>query len=310
MPLGRLPALAVLAAAALLAGQAGAVEMALPPGAEAVSERDTALGVYQLPVGPEVSDKVPSQRFEGRISRRTWRVEGSSTVLEILAPLRQQLMAQGYEVLLDCAARDCGGFGFRFGTEVVPAPDMMVDISRYHFLSAAKDGRAVSILVSRAGGMAYVQMITVQPPDAAAPVVKPAAEVKSPERPVRPVELAKVLDVRGHAVLADLVFESGSTRLREGRYDSLVQLAEYLAANPEYRLLLVGHTDTVGSQEQNAGISERRAQSVKERLIEAYGAEESQIGVAGAGFLAPIASNLTPEGREANRRVEAVLLAD
>ncbi|CUH98722.1 OmpA family protein [Leisingera aquaemixtae] len=307
MPLGRLTALAVLAAAALLAGRAGAVEITLPPGAEAVSERVTALGVYQLPVGPEVSDKVPSKRFEGRISRRTWRLEGSGTVLEILAPLRGQLQSQGYEVLLDCAARDCGGFGFRFGTEVVPAPDMMVDISRYHFLSAAKDGRAVSILVSRAGGTAYVQMITVQPPEVAAPVVKPAAEGKAPERPV---ELAKVLDVRGHAVLTDLVFESGSTRLREGRYDSLMQLAEYLAANPEYRLLLVGHTDTVGSQEQNAGISERRAQSVKERLIEAYGAEEARISVAGAGFLAPIASNLTPEGREANRRVEAVLLAD
>ncbi|MFY0311476.1 OmpA family protein [Leisingera sp. D0M16] len=281
--------------------------MTLPSGAAAVSERVTALGVYQLPVGLEASDEVPSQRFEGRISRRTWRLEGNSTVLEILAPMREQLLAQGYEVLLDCAARDCGGFGFRFGIEVVPAPDMMVDISRYHFLSAAKNGQAVSILVSRAGGTAYVQMITVQPPAAQAPVVKPAAEAPAP---VRPVELAKVLEVRGHAVLTDLVFESGSTRLRKGRYGSLKQLAGFLAANPQYRLLLVGHTDTVGSQEQNAGISERRAQSVKERLTEAYGADEARIDVAGAGFLAPIASNLLPEGREANRRVEAVLLAD
>lgn len=307
MPLTRLTASVGFAAAVLLAPVAGAVEMTLPPGAAAVSERATALGVYQLPVGPEASDEVPSQRFEGRISRRTWRLEGDGTVLEILAPMREQLLAQGYEVLLDCAARDCGGFGFRFGIEVVPAPDMMVDISRYHFLSAAKGKQAVSILVSRAGGTAYVQMITVRPPDAAAPEVKPAAEAPVP---VRPVELAKVLEVRGHAVLSDLVFESGSTRLRQGRYDSLEQLAGFLAANPKYRLLLVGHTDTVGSQEQNAGISERRAQSVKERLVEVYGTDEGRIGVAGAGFLAPIASNLIPEGREANRRVEAVLLSD
>lgn len=279
--------------------------MTLPAGAAAVSERATVLGVYQLPVGPEAADEVPSQRFEGRILRRTWRLEGGGTVLEILPPMREQLLAQGYEVLLDCAARDCGGFGFRFGIEVVPAPDMMVDISRYHFLSAAKDGQAVSILVSRAGGTAYVQIITVQPGGAEAPEVKPAAKAPAP---VRPVELAKVLEVRGHAVLSDLVFESGSTRLREGRYDSLKQLADYLAANPGYRLLLVGHTDTVGSQQQNAGISQRRAQSVKERLVEAYGADEARIDVAGAGFMAPIASNLIPEGREANRRVEAVLL--
>lgn len=305
MPLKRLAVLAGLTAAVLLPGIAGAVEVTLPAGAAAVSERVTVLGVYQLPVAPEAADEVPSQRFEGRILRRTWRLEGGGTVLEILAPMREQLPAQGYEVLLDCAARDCGGFGFRFGIEVVPAPDMMVDISRYHFLSAAKDGQAVSILVSRAGGTAYVQMITVQPGGAEAPEVKPAAKAPAP---VRPVELAKVLEVRGHAVLSDLVFESGSTRLREGRYDSLKQLADYLAANPGYRLLLVGHTDTVGSQQQNAGISQRRAQSVKERLVEAYGADEARIDVAGAGFMAPIASNLIPEGREANRRVEAVLL--
>ena len=68
-------------------------------------------------------------------------MDGQSTVLQILAPLRDQLEEQGYEVRLDCAARDCGGFGFRFGIEVVPAPDMMVDISRYHFLSAVAGSR-------------------------------------------------------------------------------------------------------------------------------------------------------------------------
>ncbi|WP_082015780.1 OmpA family protein [Leisingera sp. ANG-M7] len=281
-------------------------ELTLPAGAAAISERATALGVYQLPIGPEDADRVPSERFEGQITRRTWRVDGSGTVLQILAPLRKQLAEQGFEVRLDCAARDCGGFSFRFGVEVVPAPDMMVDISRYHFLSAAKDEAAVSVLVSRAGGAAYVQVISVQPPEAVPAVVKPA--VQQPADPEQPVELAKVLEVRGHAVLTDLVFDSGSTRLQDGSYSSLRELAAFLDANPQYRLLLVGHTDTVGSQEQNASISERRAQSVKERLAEAYGVEETRIDVVGAGYLAPIASNQIPEGREVNRRVEAVLL--
>ncbi len=301
------------AAVMLLPALPAAAEITLPAGADAVSERVTALGVYQLPIGPEEADKVPSRRFEGRILRRTWRVGGNSTVLQILAPLRDQLQAAGYEVLLDCTARDCGGFGFRFGIEVVPSPDMMVDISSYHFLSAAKGTEAVSLLVSRAGGAAFMQMITVHPPGSAATataapvVVKPDAEKPGT---VRPVELAKVLEVRGHAVLTDLVFQSGSARLQDGSYASLRELADYLAANPQYRLLLVGHTDTVGSQQQNIGISKRRAQSVKDRLVEGQGADTARIKVAGAGFLAPIASNLTPEGREANRRVEAVLLAE
>lgn len=296
-----------LVAAALLPGGLAAAEITLPSGAAAISERATALGVYQLPVGPEAADTVPSQRFEGRISRRTWRLEGDSTALQILSPMRQQLLEQGYEVQLDCVARDCGGFGFRFGIEVVPSPDMMVDISSYHFLSAAKGGGAVSLLVSSAGGAVFVQMITVQPPEAAPAAVQPAAEALGR---ALPLELAKELEARGHAVLADLVFQSGSTRLQDGTYASLRALADFLAANPQYLLLLVGHTDTVGSQEQNMGLSKRRAQSVKERLTEALGADGSRIDVAGAGFLAPIASNLTPEGRETNRRVEAVLLAE
>ncbi|OED46515.1 cell envelope biogenesis protein OmpA [Rhodobacteraceae bacterium (ex Bugula neritina AB1)] len=313
------------AAAALLPGLLGAAELSLPDSAARVSKRVTALGVYQLPIGSEDADKVPSERFEGQITRRTWRVEGRDTVLQILAPLRDQLKQQGYEVRLDCAARDCGGFGFRFGIEVVPAPDMMVDVSRYHFLSAARGAEAVSVLVSRAGGAAFVQVINVHPAATAPSAGKPAGQAqKDPGQaqtgqaqtgqaqtgPVRPVELAKVLQVRGHAVLTDLVFESGSTRLRDGQYDSLKELAVFLTDHPQYRLLLVGHTDTVGSQAQNVGISKRRAQSVKDRLTKAYEADTARIDVAGAGFLAPIASNLIPEGREANRRVEAVLLTD
>jgi OOP family OmpA-OmpF porin len=298
----------VLAAAFLAsAGGLAAAELTLPAGAEPVSERGTALGVYQLPIGPETEDQVPVQRFEGRITRRTWRVPGNGSALELLAPLRAQLLTQGYELHLDCSARDCGGFGFRFGIEVVPAPDMMVDISNYHFLSASRGAEAVSLLGSVAAGMGYVQLIDVRPQDVSETVLKPAAE---PAVPARPVELAKLLDVRGHVVLTDLLFESGSTRLQDGSYASLRSLADYMQDNPQDRLLLVGHTDTVGTQAQNSRISENRAQSVKDRLVSDLGVQAERIEVAGAGYLAPIASNLTPEGREANRRVEAVLLAN
>ncbi|MEX0301125.1 MAG: OmpA family protein [Leisingera sp.] len=298
--------LIVAAASVLLPAVLAAAEFNLPASAVAVSERGTALGVYQLPTGPEEADKVPSRPFEGRISRRTWRLEGNDTVLQILAPLREQLMEAGFEVLLDCAARDCGGFGFRFGIEVVPSPDMMVDISSYHFLSAAKGAQAVSLLASRSGDAAYLQVIDVRPPEAEPVVLKP---LKQTLVAALPLELAKVLEVQGHVVLRDLEFASGSARLRARDYASLQELAAFLDANPRDRILLVGHTDTVGSLEQNTVISKRRAEAVKDRLVDSLGADAARISVAGAGFLAPIASNRTAEGREVNRRVEAVLIA-
>jgi OOP family OmpA-OmpF porin len=60
--------------------------------------------------------------------------------------------------------------------------------------------------------------------------------------------------------------------------------------------------------QDNTDLSRRRAEAVKAHLVEKSGVDETRIEVAGVGYLVPVASNLTAEGREANRRVEAVLL--
>ena len=91
-------------------------------------------------------------------------------------------------------------------------------------------------------------------------------------------------------------------------HHSLQALAAFLRADPARRVTLVGHTDTVGALDRNIALSKRRAASVLERLVSAHGVPRAQIAAEGMGYLAPIASNLTPEGREANRRVEVVLL--
>jgi len=69
----------------------------------------------------------------------------------------------------------------------------------------------------------------------------------------------------------------------------------------------VGHTDAEGSLDGNIALSRRRAASVLERLVTAYQVDRRQMEAQGMGYLAPIASNLTEEGREANRRVEVIV---
>ena len=71
----------------------------------------------------------------------------------------------------------------------------------------------------------------------------------------------------------------------------------------------MGHTDAVGSLEANTALSRRRAEAVRRRLIDIHGADPAQVTAHGAGYLAPLASNLSAPGREMNRRVEAVLLS-
>ena len=94
----------------------------------------------------------------------------------------------------------------------------------------------------------------------------------------------------------------------EGDFPSLASLASFLAADPDRRVVLVGHTDTVGSLERNIELSRARAASVLERMVTLHGIDRTQLSAEGVGYLAPGASNETEAGREANRRVEAVLL--
>ncbi len=69
----------------------------------------------------------------------------------------------------------------------------------------------------------------------------------------------------------------------------------------------MGHTDASGSLAANIALSERRAEAVADALVDRLGADRGRIVAEGVGFLSPIASNQTEEGRQQNRRVEVVV---
>ena len=299
-----------------LAGAAGAQDLTLPAGA--VSTRDLVQdpGAFALPVGRwQREGGVPVARIEGRVQVQAYRIDGTTlTPLQILLPLRDQLQAQGFEIVLDCAARTCGGFDFRFETFVLPAPQMAVDLTNYHALSLRDpQGNGVALLASRAGTSGYLQIVRAglrggQTTGAAlAPLTVPAAG-HGATGAADAGALGDLLETRGHVVLPGLVFETGSASLTSGEIASLEDLARFLLARPELRVVLVGHTDATGSLDGNIALSRRRAQAAVDYLISRHGIEAGRVSAEGAGYLAPVASNLSAEGRERNRRVEAVLL--
>lgn len=290
----------------LLAGPAAAQDLTLPSSARQISDRTSPLDSYDLPTGPFADGAVPARTVEGRVERYTWRLQaGSSTTLQLLAPLRDQIEAQGFDILFECEARNCGGFDFRFGTEVVPTPDMYVAIQDYRFLSATKGPEVLSLLVSRNPPDGYVQLIRVTPVDAPDP-----APVVIEETVDQAGGLLEDLQQNGHVILDDLHFRTGEVTLGEGPFASLSLLAGFLSDNPNLRLALVGHTDDTGTLQANTDVSTKRAQSVRARLIDAHGVAADQIEADGVGYLAPLTSNTTAEGRDLNRRVEAVLLVN
>jgi OOP family OmpA-OmpF porin len=119
--------------------------------------------------------------------------------------------------------------------------------------------------------------------------------------------LAAALAQTGAVALDDLTFATGSAQLGPGDFASLRDLAAYLAGNPDRTVALVGHTDASGDLAGNVALSRARAASVRDRLVRDYGAPADRVTAEGVGYLAPRATNLTPEGRTLNRRVEVVL---
>jgi len=308
--------------------QGRALDLALPFSNQTTTQVVTAPDSHALATGVFSDGKLPVKVLEGQVERQVLRLPGQAlTTLQMLAPLREQLTEFGFEILLDCHAATCGGFDFRFATEVLPAPDMYVDLNDFRYLSAQRGAQDhIGLLVSSAANAGFIQIIRVssgedalalrvtgpgdQPEDRVAPEPVPdrAAPTGTTPRPSEPLSLVDSLQQRGHVILSDLTFDTGSSQLAQRRFGTLESLAEFLLADSTRRVALVGHTDAVGGLPGNITLSRQRARSVQQRLIEDYGVPESQLAAEGMGYLSPIAPNTSSAGREINRRVEAVLL--
>ena len=284
-----------------------------PPGSPVrVLQESEPLGDHVLATGPWAEGTLPSRTVEGVITREIFQTDmPGATTLQLLEPLREQLAQQGFGTLLDCEGEACGGFDFRAAIEVLPPPGMFVDLADFRYLSAEREGEAVSLLVSRSAAKGFVQVIhveVVEAPPPKAPVVPAASEPTAPQAAGPEEGFAARLEGQGRVVLDGLVFLSGSAELAPGGEGALEELAAYLATDPSRRVALVGHTDAQGSLAGNIALSKQRAEAVADRLVGAHGVARGQVQAEGMGWLAPLATNLTPEGREANRRVEAVVL--
>jgi len=105
-----------------------------------------------------------------------------------------------------------------------------------------------------------------------------------------------------------ILFDFDSSVIRGAARDNLTQLANSLRRYPDTDVLIVGHTDSQGSDSYNQGLSERRAAAAKNFLV-TQGVPADRIQTQGLGESEPVASNDTEAGRALNRRVEVAIFA-
>lgn len=306
-----------------LPADASAQNLAFPAPAEMTDSKTEPSGTLAISIGPwSAGTGTPKRNLAGSVSQTAYRLAGPGlSTRDLLSPLREGLLTEGFVLLFECETEVCGGFDFRYDLPLLPEPGMHIDLGDFRYLAATRqqgDGEeeAVMVIVSRSANAGFVQVNRVGGQETlAAPILSTTSRVAplpaSPPTVRVPVEPTGDIGVRletgGAIALDDLNFPSGADTLAPGAYASLSSLAAYLSDNPDRQIAIVGHTDASGALQANVALSRRRAESVRRVLIDTHGARPAQVQAEGVGYLSPRATNLTEQGRAANRRVEVML---
>lgn len=120
---------------------------------------------------------------------------------------------------------------------------------------------------------------------------------------------AKVTERGLVLTLGDVLFASGTAELNGGGNSNLTKLTGFLNRYPERTAQIEGHTDSIGTEDYNQGLSQRRADAVKSYLM-GQGIGSTRLAASGKGKNSPVADNGSALGRQQNRRVEVIIEND
>lgn len=256
---------------------------------------------FDIPVGPWSNGALPTEHFKGeRRDQVLFYGQSLATPQQILAPLEQSLLEDGYQSRLECTDRLCGGYEFQKSIDALGATDRPIALFDFAAQSFTKSDEAVFLLASRAPNGLFLYRVDLAPQGQTSHTGQPS--------PSAPLSTPDQSDPTSWIVLDGLVFGVGQKSLEIQDANAINQLVEQLTRDPNVRVMLVGHSDNRGALDTNIALSRQRADQVRQVLIDTYNIAPERIDAAGVGFLAPRASNHTVEGRLKNRRVEAVFL--
>ena len=237
------------------------------------------------------------RRLEGRITRIAYRTNPGPSILEVSRNFETQLAKAGFETLVACDSDACGGIPFTEAIDALPIPQMWIDGFNYRYYAGrkAEGGRETyaAVLVSKSNDDVYAQLVIA---------VVGAIENKM----VDAGAMAKGLREKGHIALYGIYFDTDKAVLKPESRPTLDEIAKLLRAQPQLNVFIVGHTDSQGTFDYNVELSRRRADAVAAELAKTYKIANARLRTAGVGFLAPVGSNATDDGRALNRRVELV----
>ncbi|MAV94286.1 MAG: hypothetical protein CMA31_01190 [Euryarchaeota archaeon] len=238
--------------------------------------------------------------------QQVWKIKNfSKTTNEIALEIKNNIKLSNYETIYECDFKSCGGFEFRFNSNILDMPEMFVNLGNYKFLTvkALNSGpiKFISYVISVGKKTAYIQT------NQFGNNLEGIFNRKTSNHLSKSLS-ANFNDNKGSIVVKGLKFKPGSADILESDLRILSDLANFLILNKKEKIILVGHTDASGPIEGNIKLSKDRAETVRKLFIRKFDVNPNQISINGVGYLSPIATNNTEAGREKNRRVEVIIV--
>jgi outer membrane protein OmpA-like peptidoglycan-associated protein len=282
-------------------------------GSEIIGYKQDAFNEHALFTGkatsPGGAGKNPDsvKTIEGRVTMITYRNPAERTTLEVFRNYELALQEAGFSTLFSCKNEECGGR--KFSHAVVRKANYIRIGESYG------DQRYLAAKLSRDEGDIYVSLYVAMASVGGGPDFKRAitqldvVEIAPMQENMVVVDadaMAKGIGEEGRIALYGILFDYDSAEIKPESKPTLDQIAVLMNDNPDLEIVVVGHTDNQGGLDYNMNLSERRARAVEKALVRDYGIAGKRLSAWGAGYLSPVASNRSEEGRAKNRRVELV----
>jgi outer membrane protein OmpA-like peptidoglycan-associated protein len=170
---------------------------------------------------------------------------------------------------------------------------------------ARNDSDAAQVAAATAAQVAAANAAQVAAANAAQAAASSQQQTAEMQRQIDMLQ-AKVTDRGLILTLGDVLFESGRADLKTGTAGNLNKLAAFLNKYPDRSVAIEGYTDSIGSEDYNQALSQRRADSVRSYLVR-QGIASARLSASGMGKNDPVAGNDSAFGRQQNRRVEVII---
>lgn len=269
--------------------------------------------------------------LEGPYTRLVYLIPENRSPLEVIRNYQDEIKARGGQVLFECKGEECGGDpnrsshggGGDSSLSMFLYPEDRITETTFSAGHCAltepiKDLRYAAASFADSGVHVAVTAYTIDSPGKYEPckalnertiAVIDIVEAKGREQKMVTVssgEMAQAIAGGGRVALYGIYFDFNKAGVKPESDPTLSEIAKLLKGRAAMKLLVVGHTDNVGSFSSNKDLSERRAAAVVAALASRFGVGRDRLTPFGVSFASPVASNASEEGRARNRRVELV----